>query len=309
MAGNTVPVVLFVYARSDLLSRTLAALKANEIPRLYVFCDGPRDPAAALSVQEVRQMVRSVDWCEKTIVERATNLGLGASILRGVSEVLAVHDALIVMEDDIVCSRGAYRYMTAALERYRDDSRVMSVAAWTHPLLRPSIPKGAPYFDGRFACWGWGTWRRAWKDMDTPARVLLRKCRLRSRDVYCYGADIGESAFYERAWNVWAVRFVLSHYLRRGLCFHPPHSLSIHIGYDDRSSNTKGVGLLGMTELAEAPAIPADWPEPEEARECAALWQAVKGGRPSLRERGSIAWRHVRSQLRYRMTLLRKTSQ
>lgn len=304
MAEPVAPVVLFAYARPDLLRRTLAALRENAVPLVYVFCDGPRSQAVESFVREAREMVRRVDWCEKVVVERETNLGLGASILAGVGEVLSRHESAIVFEDDIVCSAGTYLYMTAALERYKDDPRVMSVAAWTHPRVRPPIPAGLPYFDGRFACWGWGTWRRAWQGMDTPAMTLLNRCRLCFQDVYRYGSDIPEMAFLEKTWNIWAVRFILCHFLHRGLCFHPPHSLSMHIGYDERSSYSRESGVLGSTELQECPLIPTEWPEPEESRECAALWQAATGGAPTIGARMTNAWRHTMIRLRYKKAVL-----
>lgn len=305
--SSSIPVVLFVYARPDLLRCTLASLEANQIPQLYVFSDAPRNSSVAPAVEEVRRIVEDIDWCDIHCEKNSVNLGLGKSILRGVGSVLERHDAAIIFEDDIVCAPHTYKYISAALDHYAHDDQVMSVAGWTHPKIRPPVSADQPFFSGRFACWGWGTWRRAWKGMDVRAATLLTRCRLRCRDVYRYGADIPEMAFLESATNTWAVRFALLHMLKKGLCLHPPRSLTLHIGFDDRSENCRGDGGLGMTmeSLLPAPPLPEKWPEPIENSECPLLWQTLHGGTPSLSARMALAGRHLRTRIRYRLNCIK----
>ena len=159
--GDLVPVVLFVYARPDLLVQTLEGLRANNIPLLYVYCDGPADDKARKATEDVRSIVRNVDWCEIVLKERAENFGLGRSVLAGVSEVLAEHERVIVVEDDIVLASGTYTYLCAALERYEADEKVFSIAAHLYDGLIPVANTRDPFFCGRFSCLGWATWRRA----------------------------------------------------------------------------------------------------------------------------------------------------
>ncbi len=53
-------------------------------------------------------MLRAIDWCKVVICERESNLGLGRSILTGVTEVLNNHESAIVHEDDLICVPGTY---------------------------------------------------------------------------------------------------------------------------------------------------------------------------------------------------------
>jgi GT2 family glycosyltransferase len=69
---TSVPVVLFAYARPNHLSRTLDSLRANGVPTIYAFSDGPRTSAKRPAVAEVRRILRAVDWCEVTLIERET---------------------------------------------------------------------------------------------------------------------------------------------------------------------------------------------------------------------------------------------
>lgn len=272
-----VPVALFAYARPHHLRRTLEALRANRVPLIYAFSDGPRDATRCSCVNEVRQILRGVDWCDIRLVERQTNLGLGVSIKTGVAQVLAAHGMTLVFEDDVVPLPGAYTYLAAALRHYHADDRVMSVSAWTHDLIRPPIDEESPYFDGRFECWGWGTWARAWNGMDVTSNELLAECRRKGIDPNRYGTDIVEMAKCEAELNLWAARFALLHILRGGLCLHPPHALVENIGVGADATNTKEVGPFIQGMRSQAPAVPLVWPVPLEHSVSAELWRAQSG--------------------------------
>lgn len=283
---TVIPVCLFAYARPDHLRRTLDCLRENEVPLLYVFSDGPRTPAQVPAVARVREILRSIDWCEVVLKEQPENLGLGKSILFGVSSVLSRHSATLVFEDDLICVPGTYRYLVAALRQYANDSRVMSVTGWTHPRITPPHVKNEPYFDGRAECLVWGTWSRAWEGMDKSALTLLRECRRRGLDVNRYGADLVEMAEAEQQRNIWAVRFIYLHLLKGGLCLRPPWSLVEHIGFDALATNARSADGWTQTALQPCPPLPAAWPEPKEAPECPSLWQRAFGSRPSAARRG-----------------------
>ena len=71
-----IPVILFAYARPVHLGRTVECLRVNHVPLIYAFSDGPRTSRQKAAVEEVRNMLRAIDWCEVVFVERETNLGL-----------------------------------------------------------------------------------------------------------------------------------------------------------------------------------------------------------------------------------------
>jgi GT2 family glycosyltransferase len=148
----TIPIILFAYARPDHLRKTLESLRANHVPVIYIFSDGPKTPEKEPAIKEVRKIIHEIDWCTTIITERETNLGLGKSILTGVTEILKNEEMAIVFEDDLICVPGTYAYLCAALEQYRDDIRVMSVTGWTHLLVKSKNITDQPYFNGRAEC-------------------------------------------------------------------------------------------------------------------------------------------------------------
>jgi hypothetical protein len=257
------PVVLFVYNRPDHTRRTLEALSVNTLAhrsRLTVFCDGPKDSATdeeKRRIDQVRALVSSRNWCAETVVhEREKNLGLARSIRAGIDHVLAQHDRVIVLEDDIQTSPGFLAYMNDALDAYKHDERVMHIAAY---LPRTSYQVMVPesFLSIHMSCWGWGTWRRAWAQARWDPAELLREI------VESEGGrrrfDLGGTAkfSYHLEANVtgqlhtWAVLWAASIYLADGLCLLPGRSLVQNIGADGT-----GVHFVGETTLYDVE--PAD---------------------------------------------------
>jgi hypothetical protein len=277
-----IPIILFTYARPDHLRRTLECLKANNVPIIYIYSDGAKTPAKEPAVKEVRKILHEIDWCKTIITEREHNLGLGKSILTGVTEVLQKEDAVIVFEDDLICVPETYNYLCAALEHYRDAAQVMSVTGWTHPLTTPKDITEQPYFDGRAECWVWGTWSRAWNGMlDHDALSLTKMCEEKGIDTYRYGADLMDMAKAELKQNIWAVRFLYWHIFNHGLCLRPPWSMVEHIGFDKEGTNAQSESWVKNPPLKSCPPIPNQWPEPVENPECSAIHQCFCGTRPT----------------------------
>jgi len=283
-----VPVALFAYRRADLLARTLAALRANGVTLIHAFADGARSEADQSAVAEVRQAIHAVDWAELHVVLRPENVGLNSSIVEGISQVLSIHEQVVVCEEDIEFAPGAYAYMCAALERYRGEPRVMSIGGWTHARMTPADAQDAPHFTGRFTEWGWATWRRAWAGFPASTRRDLReRCVARGIDLGKYGWDIADWFAPGTDRDSWDYNFNLHMMLRDGLTLLPPRAMTLHVGYDARSSHIQD--RTAWNDRAESPPAPAEvrWPEVRENPGSAELWRAATTPppRPSFAKR------------------------
>ena len=280
--AHLIPVVLFAYNRPDQLCQTLDSLQVNQVPLIYAFSDSPRTPEYAPAVDKVRDILRTIDWCDVVLCERETNFGLGRSILAGVTEVLEKHEAAIIFEDDLICVPGTYKYLCAALDQYWDDDRVMSVTGWTHPDTTPGDMTTLPYFDGCADCWVWGTWARSWRGMEIDAGSLMEQCKDQGIDIYRYGEKLVNMANAELRQNIWAVRFLYLHILKKGVCLRPPWTMVKNIGFGPGATNTKAEPLIKSSVLKVCPPIPAQWPVPVEHPECARLHRQSSDARPTF---------------------------
>ena len=289
---SSIPVVLFAYARPVHLARVIACLKENRVPLIHAFADGAKGAADAARVAETRALLRSIDWCEIRVTERAENMGLGRNVLEGVQEIAAQYEAFIVWEDDLICVPGTYEWLCAALRHYADEPRVMSVSGWTHPRVNPADTGGQPYFDGRAECWVWGSWARAWQGMDEQnAREKIAEVVSRGTPADAYGKDLPVMAAVEEEKNIWAVRWVYHHLQHRGLCLRPPWSLVEHIGFDASATNAAAATDWANPPLRPVPPVPGSWPEAVEHPKCQRLWwRTMAGGWWGL-------WRRIKAKL------------
>jgi len=274
MKNDVIPVVIFAYSRVDLLRRLLESLKNDEVPLLYFFSDGARNDFDKVKVEEVRKAINEVNWCNKVVFEHETNLGLGKSVLFGVTEVLSKHNAAIIFEDDLICVKGTYRYLTLGLVNYQNIDKVMSVTGWTHPQITPSNLGNLPYFDGKAECWCWGTWARAWKGMEMTTIEIYNKCFEKGIDIEKYGSDMPKMALEATEKNLWAIRWWYLHMLRGGLCLRPPHSLVETTGWDGRGTTiTPAMMEWENPPLKNCPPVPSEYPKPIENEDCKILWR------------------------------------
>lgn len=244
------PVALFAFCRPVHLQRTLEALKANPESRqteLYLFSDAaaPGSPLEPL-VSEVRRILRSVDeFAAIHLVEREKPLGLAGSILSGVNQVLASHDRVIVLEDDILTHPAFLRYMNGALSAYHSHSNILSVSASMPHRLRMRIPKKYPHdvwLSLRNLSTGWGTWAGDWQTVDWAVRDFeaFRRDPDAQRDFNRGGPDLSPAFLraMEQNLDLWAARFSYSHYRQGKYSVLPRHSFARHIGYDGSGTNT-----------------------------------------------------------------------
>jgi hypothetical protein len=276
-----IPVLLFAFARSEHLRRVLECLKRDKVPLILAYADGARDRGDAEGVAEVRKILRTIDWCEVRMVERAENFGLGRNIIAGVSEAARLYPAFIVWEDDLISVAGTYQWICSALRHYKDDATVGSISAWTHSKVTPQ-GIGDAYFDGRAECWVWGSWSRAWEGMQHETALFkMRAAERRGIPRDSYGSDLPQMARKELKRNIWAVRWLYHHLQHEYLCLRPSRSLIEHIGFGGRATNAVTDSEWGSHINAE----PADWsshrwPPPRENPACRKLWQAAAKRRP-----------------------------
>lgn len=255
------PIVLFAYARLDHLQRTIESLRNNpeSAPSsLYVYCDGPRDARARPGTDAVRAYVDSLrGFTAITRIYRDTNLGLAKSIIAGVSEVLASHPCVIVLEDDLVLSPHFLAYVNGALALYEHDESVASIHAYCYPVGE-ALPE--TFFLKGADCWGWATWARAWSHFEPDGRRLLQQLRKRglTREFDMDGAYPyvrmlrGQIAGRN---DSWAIRWHASCFLKDMLTLYPGRSLVQNIGNDGSGTHCAPTDVYSGALLVQPVAL------------------------------------------------------
>jgi len=252
------PIALFVYARPDHAHRTVEALLKNPEAKssdLIVFSDAARTPDKEESVRRVREYVASIKGFRSLIVHhRPQNFGLAKSIIDGITQVLANHECVIVLEDDLETSPHFLRYMNEALDRFAEEESVISVHGYVYPTEQ-TLPEA--FFLRGADCWGWATWRRGWAQFNPDGQFLLdeliRQNLLKAFDfngAYSYSAMLKGQISGSN--DSWAVRWYASAFLANKLTLYPGRSLTRNIGNDSTGTHC-GTSVTFDAELSATP--------------------------------------------------------
>jgi hypothetical protein len=238
------PIALFSFRRVDTTAAVLQALERCEDfsgRTIYLFCDAARSGRID-EEKEVEQVKAYLEtWARGRTASchfSRQNLGLRASIVSGVTDVLRSHDAVIVLEDDIICSRVFLRYMDLALRKYSSTENVWQISGYAPPGLLLSRTTG---FLRIPACWGWATWTSKWGNYCDDAAALRQHIetsevdRFNVEGSYDFFGDLTSNAMGRI--NTWNVRWYASMFLENALAACPPRSLTRNIGFDVRGSN------------------------------------------------------------------------
>jgi len=232
------PIVIFCYKRKRHLEKLISSLLLNQEAQesdLIIFSDGARDGRDINEVNEVRQYIRGINGFKSVRINyRDSNYGLSLSIISGITELFQVYSYLIVLEDDLMVSPFFLRYMNDALIKYEEEESVICIHGYRYPIFRKQQKS---YMLRGADCWGWGTWRRAWPDLNVSTELLLHELAERNLGFhfnYQGGIDYVEMLEQQRDGMIdsWAIKWHAWAFLRNCFTLYPSINLVINSGSD-----------------------------------------------------------------------------
>ena len=241
------PIAVFAFNRLDPLKALIDSLRNNPEAKeceLYVFVDGEREGNQndVEAVNAVRHYVETIKGFKEVHYRfSAINLGLGSSIIAGVSEVINRHGSIIVLEDDLRVEPGFLRFMNQGMTAFENCMDVWSVCGYSNKV---SIPENYPYdayFSTRSSSWGWGTWANRWNSVDwsfdhwNEWKTYARRFNLWGGSD-CFGmlADCRNGKNQS-----WAIRFCFNQFLQNKVSLFPVKSLITNDGFDGTGTNCR----------------------------------------------------------------------
>lgn len=155
------PISIATYSRLEHLTQTINSLKSNPLAResiLYVFSDAPRRGHEEI-VNKVRDYIKTIDgFLEVRLILQEQN-DMKKNIRESYEIPLSKFGRVIWMEDDNVVSENFLEFMNNALEFYKDDERVMSIAGHSKFVNVPKVDADVFKLNS-FHAWGVGYWSR-----------------------------------------------------------------------------------------------------------------------------------------------------
>ncbi len=245
---QTTPILVILFNRPDFATKLFQVISELKPPKLYVISDGPRTALEAEAVQKSRDIFNVINWvCEVKKNYSDENLGLRNRISGGISWAFENEERLIILEDDCIPHPDFFPFCDELLTKYKDDTRIMTINGCN---LNPDLTRNnsETYFFSKYASsWGWATWKRAWNLYDSEMEGFDNKDVLRNFAYnlpYRYRAASYWYLKLEKVKNAqinsWAYRWMFTLWINNGLAVVPKTNLIQNIGYDMRSTNTKG---------------------------------------------------------------------
>lgn len=293
------PIALFVYNRPQHTERTIKFLKQNEFAaesRLFIFSDGFKSSADEAGVLEVRELLKNVDGFKSVeVIIRKENMGLANSIISGVSRLVKDYKQVIVLEDDLITSPHTLTYFNEALERYRNEEKVMHIGAYMYNLKTEGLPE--TFFYRAATSWGWATWERAWQHFEPNVDTLMKQFDAKKRADFSIEHKMNfwkqMLDFKQGKNNSWAIRWYASIFLKGGLTLNPSHSLVNNIGHDGTGIHS---GINDIYNVIINPK-PITW-YPAEIKENKVAYEAIKS---FLANRKGSLWQRIKRYVKQRL--------
>jgi len=262
---SDLPVLLILFNRLDTTTKLIDALRAVKPGRIFVFADGPRknQETDADKCTQVREYIKKIDWpCELNTNFQDDNLGCGAGPAKAITWFFEHVEYGVILEDDCIPCPDFFRYEKEVLELYRDDERIMQVSGFIHDA--PPEVESDYYFSKYFTCWGWGTWKRAWKHFTFHLEGLSdNEVKDMIRNYYpAYRQYRSEYNKYKKLdsikSHVWDYHWWFCCYAQNGLCVFPKKNLITNIGFGDGRTHELNVfesdlKSSGLNEILRSP--------------------------------------------------------
>lgn len=248
------PICLFVYNRPEHTKKTLEALHHNFLSdqsTLYIFSDGSKDNASQYDIEKtekVRKIIKEKNWCQKVIIkESKVNKGLAKSVIDGVTDILNEYEKIIVLEDDLITSKGFLKYMNDGLVEYEDEMQVMQVTGYNFPA-KNILKRNSSLFLPIISTWGWATWKRVWNNTNFDINSIdinsIDKYKFNLNNSYNYLKLLKKQLLNKT--SSWGILFYYNVFIKNGIVLYPDKSLVKNIGWDSSGKHKAKYELYSM---------------------------------------------------------------
>ena len=240
-------VLFLVFNRPDTTTKVFQMIRQAKPPRLYVAADGARNSIEEDEIAKVREIATNVDWpCEVKTLFRNKNLGCKKAISEGITWFFENEEQGIILEDDCLPHLDFFNFCENLLDYYAEDEKVVCI---TGDNFQNNQRRGdaSYYFSIYNHCWGWATWKRAWKHYQVD--LTFWPTWSKSDSWLRHTPDKIERRFWKKIFNqvragkidTWDYQWAGSAWYQNGLTATPNVNLVSNIGFGINSTHTKDI--------------------------------------------------------------------
>ena len=243
----TTPVLFLIFNRPDLTEKVFNVIREVKPSILFIAADGPRQKESndISNCNKVRDIVRQVDWdCQVKTLYRDRNLGCRVAISSAINWFFENVEEGIILEDDCLPSESFFWFCQELLEKYRNDERVMQINGNNYLFGKKKFMESY-YFSKLNGCWGWATWKRAWKHFDEEMKGFSRFKKENQIDNYIANKEISGwlMSYLDEAarpnCGIWSTQWAYTIIIRNGLSISPMVNLVQNTGFGENATHGK----------------------------------------------------------------------
>lgn len=236
------PILLIIFKRKDTALKVLETIKKLKPKKLYIAADGWRNEEEKIKCLNTREAVlKHIDWeCEVKTLFQDKNLGCCNGVSKAITWFFDNEEQGIILEDDIIAEKSFFYYCEKLLNYYKDNEQIMHIAG-DSPLDR-KVGEASYYFATVQHCWGWASWRRAWKYYDSTMKTISFKDTKKTLKKRYKDFNIRD---YWKRWffrtddiNTWDYQWTYCIISKDGICINPSLNLTSNIGFGEDSTHT-----------------------------------------------------------------------
>ncbi|MGA2333011.1 MAG: hypothetical protein ABSG75_14750 [Syntrophales bacterium] len=241
------PVLLLIFNRPDLTKEVFETVRKVRPLELYVAADGARDdhPDDAEKCLRARDIVNQVDWnCRVETLFREENLGCRVAIGSAIDWFFGRVEEGIILEDDCIPSESFFWFCEELLEKYRYDQRIMQISGNNYLFGKKQF-KESYYFSKLNGCWGWATWKRAWRYYQEGLNTFEKFEEEKQIYNYFENKKVAEwmMSYLEDAakpgCSIWSAQWSYALIVNNGLCISPAINLVQNVGFGESATHGK----------------------------------------------------------------------
>jgi glycosyltransferase involved in cell wall biosynthesis len=259
------PLLLLAFNRPKHTKAVFERIREIRPKALYIALDGPRKdlPEDITNCNEVKKIIlEGINWkCSIHTLIRDENLGCGLAVSSAIDWFFSQVEQGIILEDDILPDPSFFLFCEELLEYYKHDTRVMMISGFN--ILGDIGENEASYSFYRFgSCWGWATWRRAWKFYDYKLsnwnefhkKGILYKIFQNNNQAAYIEFNLNQLSKHNNSYT-WDYQWEFARITQCGLSIAPRVNLIKNIGFDSEATHTKTFPLNTPVESIDFPII------------------------------------------------------
>ena len=233
-----IPVLLLVYNRPNETKKVLNKLRQFKINKLFISSDGSKDNYKDQKLYlQTQKIIKKFKNKNVKIQILDNNYGCKIAVTKAINWFFSQVEEGIILEDDCIPNKSFFDFCKKMLKKYRySNIKVIS----GNNFLNGKVKIEEDYYFSKYNhCWGWATWKHAWKLYDSEM-IKWERFKETKKWKKLIGEKI-ERNYWEKIFDLckknkidsWAYPWLYSIWLKEGFTIIPKYNL------------VKNIGLLG----------------------------------------------------------------